>query len=131
MDTATANERRMSSRIVTTKYGTLRGYVVTLPNRSLQPVEVFMGIPYANPPMGKYRFMPPVSAAHWTGTKMATQPGPVCPQKFPDYVNNRTLALTKVTEGRYNILKRIASKIQNQSEDCLYLNIFTPAINCK
>lgn len=39
----TQAERRLSSRIVTTKYGALRGYLVSLPNRSLQPVEVFMG----------------------------------------------------------------------------------------
>lgn len=37
------SERRLSTRIVTTKYGALRGFIVTLPNRSLQPVEVFMG----------------------------------------------------------------------------------------
>ena len=36
-------ERKLSSRVVTTKYGALRGYMVTLPNRNLQPVEVFMG----------------------------------------------------------------------------------------
>lgn len=36
-------ERRISSRIVTTKYGALRGFLITLPNRSLQPVEAFMG----------------------------------------------------------------------------------------
>ena len=36
-------DRRLSNRIVTTKYGALRGQVVTLPNRSLQPVESFLG----------------------------------------------------------------------------------------
>ena len=36
-------EKRLSSRIVTTKYGALRGHLVTLPNRSLQPVESFLG----------------------------------------------------------------------------------------
>ena len=36
-------ERRLSSRIVTTKYGALRGFLVSLPNRGLEPVEVFMG----------------------------------------------------------------------------------------
>lgn len=36
-------ERRISSRIVTTKYGALRGSLVSLPNRNLQPVEAFMG----------------------------------------------------------------------------------------
>lgn len=36
-------EKRLSNRIVTTKYGALRGQLVTLPNRSLQPVESFLG----------------------------------------------------------------------------------------
>lgn len=38
-----ASERRLSSRVVTTKYGALRGFVVTLPNRNLRAVEVFLG----------------------------------------------------------------------------------------
>jgi len=36
-------ERRLSSRVVRTKYGGLRGSIVTLPNKNLQPVEVFLG----------------------------------------------------------------------------------------
>ena len=47
--TAFANltpERRLSSRVVRTKYGGLRGSVVTLPNKNLQPVEVFLGMYY-------------------------------------------------------------------------------------
>lgn len=49
LSTATASsssspaERKLSSRVVTTKYGALRGFIVTLPNRSLQQVEIFMG----------------------------------------------------------------------------------------
>lgn len=38
-----AFERKLSTRVVRTKYGGLRGSLVTLPNKSLQPVEVFMG----------------------------------------------------------------------------------------
>ena len=37
-------ERRLSSRVVRTKYGGLRGSIVTLPNKNLQPVEVFLGM---------------------------------------------------------------------------------------
>lgn len=36
-------ERRLSSRTVTTKYGSLRGVTLTLPNRGLQSIEVFLG----------------------------------------------------------------------------------------
>jgi hypothetical protein len=40
---ATQTEKRVNSRIVTTKYGALKGYLLNLPNRSLQTVNVFMG----------------------------------------------------------------------------------------
>lgn len=36
-------ERKLSSRIVNTKYGSLRGYIATLPETSIQEVEVFLG----------------------------------------------------------------------------------------
>ena len=32
-----------------------------------------------------------------------------------------------MTQGRLNILKRLLPTLQNQSEDCLYLNIYAPA----
>lgn len=42
--TSSGGDRRLSPRVVTTKYGAIRGYIATLPARSsLQPVEVFMG----------------------------------------------------------------------------------------
>ena len=36
-------ERKLSSRIVNTKNGALRGYIATLPESSVQEVEVFLG----------------------------------------------------------------------------------------
>lgn len=86
----------------------------------------FAGIPYASPPVGKLRFMPPVTPAHWSGVRSAITPGPVCPQKYPD-VSNETASLKNMTPGRISRLKRMLPALKNQSEDCLYLNIFTPA----
>ena len=40
---SSAGERRLSPRTVTTKYGSLRGVTMSLPNRSLQPIEAFLG----------------------------------------------------------------------------------------
>lgn len=37
-------ERKLSSKIVNTKYGSLRGYIATLPETSVQEVEVFLGM---------------------------------------------------------------------------------------
>lgn len=40
---ALSTEKRLSPRIVTTKYGAVRGFVLSLAARSLQPLEVFLG----------------------------------------------------------------------------------------
>jgi Carboxylesterase family len=65
------DQPHMPSRIVHTKYGSVSGTIVQLEGRSLEPVEVFKGIPYASPPTGSLRFMPPVSAAIWSGVRKA------------------------------------------------------------
>ncbi|XP_055936157.1 neuroligin-4, X-linked-like isoform X3 [Argiope bruennichi] len=120
-------QRRLSSRVVTTKYGAVRGFINSLANRQLQHVEVFQGIPYASAPIGSLRFMPPVTPPHWRGVKNADHLGPVCPQKLPD-VSNETLALRKMPMGRLQYIKRLLPYLKNQSEDCLYLNIYAPAV---
>ncbi|XP_071033569.1 neuroligin-4, X-linked-like isoform X2 [Parasteatoda tepidariorum] len=122
-----SEQRRLSSRVVTTKYGALRGFINSLANRQLQHVEVFQGIPYASAPIGSLRFMPPVTPPHWRGIMDADSLGPVCPQKLPD-ISNETLALRKMPLGRFQFLKRLLPYLKNQSEDCLFLNIYAPAI---
>ncbi|XP_074593556.1 neuroligin-4, X-linked-like [Brevipalpus obovatus] len=114
---------RINSPVVSTKYGLVRGRQITLP--SLSPINVFLGIPYAHPPTDKFRFMPPGTPALWNGVRNAHNPSPVCPQVLPD-IDNKTEALKHMTKGRLNILKRILPLLQNQSEDCLYLNIYAP-----
>ncbi|XP_053601597.1 neuroligin-4, Y-linked [Plodia interpunctella] len=116
----------ISSRVVRTKYGDLRGFIVTPESRYLEPVEVFRGVPYASPPVGSLRFMPPVSGAQWSGVKIAEEFSPVCPQVLPD-IRNETAVLKRISRGRLEYLKRILPFLTNQSEDCLYLNIYAPA----
>ena len=114
-----------NSRVVTMKYGSLRGLVIKPDNEHLDQVEAFLGIPYAQAPVGSLRFMPPMAISPWKGIRMSGKYAPVCPQKLPD-ISNTTEALNHFTRGRLLSLQRILPYLQNQSEDCLHLNIYVP-----
>lgn len=115
----------LSARIVRTKQGSIKGVLVIPSNRELQPVEAFLGVPYASPPVGALRFMPPVSPLPWNGVRFMDKYAPACPQTLPDVSNERE-ALRFVTRGRLQYLRRLLPYLRNQSEDCLYLNIYAP-----
>lgn len=63
--------KKTTSRVVHIKYGSVSGTIEHLEGRHLDPVEAFRGIPYASPPVGTLRFMPPVTGALWSGVKKA------------------------------------------------------------
>ena len=69
--------------------------------------SVYRGIPYAAPPIGPLRWKAPQPVASWSGVRECTVFGPECPQ----------VVLTG---------KNSAGAKQPQSEDCLYLNVWTP-----
>uniref|UniRef100_A0A182VH02 COesterase domain-containing protein n=1 Tax=Anopheles merus TaxID=30066 RepID=A0A182VH02_ANOME len=125
MDENEALKKSTSSRIVHTKYGAVSGTIEHLDGRHLDPVEAFRGVPYASPPVGNLRFMPPVTGALWSGVKKADRFSPVCPQRLPD-IYNETAALERMPRGRLEYLRRLLPYLRNQSEDCLYLNIYVP-----
>ncbi|XP_032512179.2 neuroligin-4, Y-linked-like isoform X2 [Danaus plexippus] len=117
---------KISSRIVQTKYGKLQGIILAMDeHRYLSPLEVFLGVPYATPPVGSNRFSPTRTPSPWDGVRVSDRPGPSCPQKLPD-LNDERLLLEKMPKGRLDYLKRLMPYLKNQSEDCLYLNIFAP-----
>ncbi|XP_028968576.1 neuroligin-4, X-linked [Galendromus occidentalis] len=122
---------RPSERIVKTNYGKLRGRVVMPESKfgiTLQPVEVFLGIPYVSPPIGTLRFLPPMNSPHWEDVREADHFGPVCPQKIPiDSNETASQATQRMPLARVEFLKKISRHLINQSEDCLFLNIYTPA----
>ncbi|XP_018562601.1 neuroligin-4, Y-linked-like [Anoplophora glabripennis] len=126
-DNSFMKNAKISTRIVQTRYGRLQGLIVPMDgHRYLKPIEVFLGVPYATPPVQSNRFSPTRTPSPWDGIRVSDKMGPVCPQKLPD-ISNETAALEKMPRGRLEYLKRLLPYLQNQSEDCLYLNIYTPA----
>uniref|UniRef100_A0A671LNA6 Neuroligin-4, X-linked-like n=1 Tax=Sinocyclocheilus anshuiensis TaxID=1608454 RepID=A0A671LNA6_9TELE len=107
---------------VTTNYGKLRGLHVALPSEILGPVEQYLGVPYAMPPTGQRRFQAPEPPASWPGIRNATQFAPVCPQ----YLEDRLLLTDMLPVWFTANLDTVATYVHEQSEDCLYLNIYVP-----
>ena len=95
-----ASEKQPSA-VVETKEGPVQGF-------TSNGVSKFLGIPYAEPPVGDLRWRPPKDHAPWTNVLKATEFAPIC-------------ALV-TTLG-------VFSGAPNNNEDCLYLNVFTPDLN--
>ncbi|XP_035867746.1 liver carboxylesterase 1-like isoform X2 [Phyllostomus discolor] len=104
-----------SPPVVDTVQGKVLGTYVSL-DGSPAPVAVFLGVPFAKPPLGPLRFAPPQPAEPWTFVKNATSYPPMCSQ---DPVEGQVLS-----ELFTNRKESIPLKF---SEDCLYLNVYTPA----
>lgn len=114
---------QMSPNIVETQYGKIRGILVTLPNRNLPSVEVYMGLQYASLLGGELRFMPPTSSMEkWESTRVAIRFRPVCPQKLW----HMEQAFSRMSIGRVEHFKRILPFLEKQSEECLNLNLYVP-----
>ncbi|XP_077525327.1 cholinesterase-like isoform X1 [Amblyomma americanum] len=91
-----------SSIIVATSEGCLRGKS----HRTLEKdVQVFLGIPYAKPPEGELRFQKPQPPSTW------------------DDVYDATSAKDSCMQPRFPRLFDVPTPL---SEDCLYLNVWTP-----
>ncbi|XP_013102074.2 uncharacterized protein LOC106083533 [Stomoxys calcitrans] len=112
---------KLSTNTIKTKYGMVRGIVV----RSSPLVEAYLGIPYASPPVGSLRFMPPITPSTWKNVRSADRFSAVCPQTVPIPPNGPE-ALLEVPRARLAQLRRLLPLLSNQSEDCLYLNIYVP-----
>ena len=108
--------------LVTTNFGKIRGVKKELNNEILGPVIQFLGVPYAAPPTGEHRFQPPEPPSPWSDIRNATQFAPVCPQNIIDGRLPEVMLPVWFT----NNLDVVSSYVQDQSEDCLYLNIYVP-----
>jgi len=95
--------------IADTVTGKVRGY-------TRNGIQTFKGIPYAATTEGAGRFAPPAKAKPWTGLRSSMQYGPVSPQpERTGWQNDETAFLFNWNDGI-------------QGEDCLRLNIWTPAL---
>ncbi|XP_066203160.1 neuroligin-1 isoform X1 [Saccopteryx leptura] len=113
--------------LVTTNFGKIRGIKKELNNEILGPVIQFLGVPYAAPPTGEHRFQPPEPPSPWSDVRNATQFAPVCPQNIIDGRLPEVMLPVWFT----NNLDVVSSYVQDQSEDCLYLNIYVPTEDVK
>lgn len=114
-----------SPRTVTTAYGDLRGIIYSRGGNLVKDVEAFLGVPYASAPIASLRFMPPLTPSRWSGVRVAEKLGPVCPQILPDTAN-RSEALSKMPLLKFTRFLELSKILTNQSEDCLFLNIYLP-----
>ncbi|GAA5165684.1 MULTISPECIES: carboxylesterase/lipase family protein [Amycolatopsis] len=95
LTSASSGHAAADDLVVHTSGGPVRGLAAG-------PVDEFLGIPYAAPPVGALRWQPPQPASKWSGVRDATRFAPDCAQPTGPF-------------GR-----------PSTAEDCLYLNIYTP-----
>jgi len=114
---------QMSRRVVITRYGSIRGILIDLPEPTLPPVEAYLGLEYGSLLGGELRFLPPTSpVTRWDGVRTALKFKPVCPQPLPDLNDVARRAPASVVDR----LRRIVPFLEQQQEDCLYLNVYVP-----
>ncbi|XP_076365001.1 acetylcholinesterase-like [Tachypleus tridentatus] len=108
---ATLRPDRPESPVVYTTTGLVRG--LTAYTATGKTVDVFWGIPYAEPPTGHLRFQNPQLKESWKGVLNATTKPNSCVQIIDSSCGNFSGAIMWNTKTPL-------------SEDCLYLNIWVP-----
>lgn len=103
------SKQHSSDLTVSTTTGLLRGIIVPT---TVGRARAFVGVPFAEPALGKVRFKKPLPKQPWKGIFDATSYPPMCPQPALEFNN-------------YYVVKQTDPK----SEDCLFLNVFTPIEN--
>lgn len=101
-----------SDLIVQTRSGRVRGIRLPVPDHGY--VTAFLGIPFAEPPVGKRRFRPAERKHPWTGVHDAKSYPNACYQfvdtSFPGFQGSE-----------------MWNPNRDMSEDCLYLNVWVPS----
>jgi len=96
--------------VADTAFGKIRGV-------ESDGIKIFRGVPYGASTAGKNRFMPPVDPAKWTSVLETREFGHSAPQTEP--------GVRRVTSD----IAVAAAGLPTEGEDCLVLNVWTPAVN--
>jgi para-nitrobenzyl esterase len=102
------------SDLVETSAGTVRGVAGI-------GVIAFKGVPYGNDTGGQNRFRPPQPVLPWTGVRDCTDYGPSCPQVAVGQMTGQDLP------DEIEQMLGVWNREREMSEDCLVLNVWTPA----
>ncbi|MCJ7605326.1 MAG: carboxylesterase/lipase family protein [Dehalococcoidales bacterium] len=92
--------------VVSTKAGKIEGF-------GQNSVRIFKGIPFAAAPVGNLRWMPPQPLEPWSGVRLARSYGAISAQNIMGVSGPGVPSFAD----------------QPQSEDCLYLNVWTPGLD--
>jgi para-nitrobenzyl esterase len=111
LSTAAARAQDNKFVVAETNSGKVRGV-------DNQGIKTFKGIPYGASTAGTNRFMPPAEPPKWTGIRDALEYGHSAPQRDP--------AAPPPAQGALGVA---AQRLPAEGEDCLVLNVWTPALN--
>jgi para-nitrobenzyl esterase len=103
---AFAQDHVKATRVKTVRVKTTNGIVEGTSDKN-SGIRTFKGIPFGEPPVGNLRWQPPQPVKYWKGIRKADQFGPRCMQK--------------------PVFGDMGFRSNGMSEDCLYLNVWTPA----
>ncbi|OBS66116.1 hypothetical protein A6R68_05348 [Neotoma lepida] len=98
-----------TSPIKNTHTGQVQGSLIHVKDTKIG-VHTFLGIPFAKPPVGQLRFAPPEAPVPWSGVRDGTSHPAMCLQNL-EMMKSEGVTLPPIS----------------MSEDCLHLNIYTPA----
>ncbi|XP_053742338.1 pyrethroid hydrolase Ces2e-like isoform X1 [Synchiropus splendidus] len=105
----------LQAPVIHTKLGSLRGELLSVKGTE-NKVHAFLGVPFAKPPVGPaLRLAAPQDPEGWEGVRDATKQPPMCNQ-------DRDIVMELIVKAFVLDLE-----LPGVSEDCLYLNIYTPA----
>ncbi len=121
---AHGSAQRRSFVVAETSFGKVRGI-------DERGIKIFKGIPYGASTSGTNRFMPPADPSNWTGVLDALEYGHSAPQHDPSPPPQSKPSGAKTTSGPsiFTALSIPGARSPGEGEDCLVLNVWTPALN--